>query len=206
MSLRFIPTLPNAMPFNPAKPSNNSPLSSAEMRGQLNSLKALIDAVPGLTAWVVDSVNTLDPDQPAAVTASIIGTTMHLTFSLPRGSDGSIGGTGDPGPQGPPFANVIVDAVNALPAGSFATVDVSFDGTNVHLTFGLPVGADGIQGAPGEVSASQLNDAIAAALVSAAANSSANTNAVATLDTPFADPASGALRQKMNEMILTQRR
>ncbi|MEO6784953.1 MAG: hypothetical protein ABI318_02365, partial [Chthoniobacteraceae bacterium] len=96
--------------------------------------------------------------------------------------------------------------VNALPAGSFATVDVSFDGTNVHLTFGLPVGADGIQGPPGEVSAVQLNDAIATALATATANSSANTNAVATLDTPFADPDSESLRLKMNEMILTQRR
>ena len=33
-----------------------------------------------------------------------------------------------------------------------------------------------------------------------------NTNAVATLDTPFTDPDSEALRLKMNEMILAQRR
>jgi hypothetical protein len=32
---------------------------------------------------------------------------------------------------------------------------VSFDGTNVHFTFGIP------QGAPGEVSAADLNNAIA---------------------------------------------
>ena len=32
------------MPFDPTKPANNSRLSSAEMRDQLNSLKALIDA------------------------------------------------------------------------------------------------------------------------------------------------------------------
>jgi hypothetical protein len=36
--------------------------------------------------------------------------------------------------------------------------------------------------------------------------SSNNTNAVATLDTPFADPASEALRQKMNEILPTMRR
>lgn len=36
------------MPFDPAIPANNAPLSSAVMRGQLTSLKALIDAgVPG---------------------------------------------------------------------------------------------------------------------------------------------------------------
>ena len=34
------------MPFDPAKPANGSPNSSAEMRDQLNALKTLIDAVP----------------------------------------------------------------------------------------------------------------------------------------------------------------
>ncbi|MEO6786075.1 MAG: hypothetical protein ABI318_08075 [Chthoniobacteraceae bacterium] len=200
--------------FDPTKPAPGDDLDAILVRNQLNSLKALIDAVPGITAVVVDAVNTLDPGQPAAVTASIIGTTLHLTLSLPRGSDGSIGGTGDPGPQGPPFAGVVVDGVNALPPGSFATVDVSFDGTNVHLTFGLPVGAtgaDGIQGMPGEVTTVQLNAAIADALSAAQANSSANTNAVATLDTPFAnDPPTLAdievLRAKINEIISTAHR
>jgi hypothetical protein len=36
--------------------------------------------------------------------------------------------------------------------------------------------------------------------------SSNNTNVVATLDTPFADPDDEALRQKVNEMLLAQRR
>jgi hypothetical protein len=36
--------------------------------------------------------------------------------------------------------------------------------------------------------------------------SSNNSNAVATLDTPFADPDDEALRQKMNEILLTMRR
>ncbi len=38
------------------------------------------------------------------------------------------------------------------------TVSVTFDGTNVHLAFGIPRGNDG---ANGEVSAAQLNSAIA---------------------------------------------
>jgi hypothetical protein len=33
------------MPFDPAKPANNAPNSSAEMRSQLTGLKALIDAI-----------------------------------------------------------------------------------------------------------------------------------------------------------------
>jgi hypothetical protein len=34
------------MPFDPTLPTNNSPNSSAQMRGQLNGLKDLIDAIP----------------------------------------------------------------------------------------------------------------------------------------------------------------
>lgn len=51
---------------------------------------------------------------------------------------------------------------------------------------------------PGEVSESQLNAAIA--------GTSANTNAISTLDSAFADPDMEALRQKLNEMILNGRR
>jgi hypothetical protein len=45
-----------------------------------------------------------------------------------------------------------------------------------------------------------------AAQAAATAASSNNTNAIATLDTPFADPAAEALRQKFNELVLAQRR
>ena len=41
---------------------------------------------------------------------------------------------------------------------------------------------------------------------SAIAGTSANTNAVSILDTPFADPDMEVMRQKMNEMILNGRR
>jgi hypothetical protein len=34
------------MPFDPNAPATNSPILSAELRGQFNSLKALIDAIP----------------------------------------------------------------------------------------------------------------------------------------------------------------
>ena len=42
------------MPFDPTKPSTNSPTSSAEMRSQLTSPKALIDAILTITAAQVD--------------------------------------------------------------------------------------------------------------------------------------------------------
>ena len=45
--------------------------------------------------------------------------------------------------------------MNTLNPGQPATVSVSFDGTDVHFSFGIPRGADG------EVSTAQLTTAIA---------------------------------------------
>ncbi|MEO6787416.1 MAG: hypothetical protein ABI318_14895 [Chthoniobacteraceae bacterium] len=61
-------------------------------------------------------------------------------------------------------------------------------------------------GSAGEVSLQQLTDRIASALDTAAANSSANSNGVPTLDMPFADPDMEALRQKVNDLIAGLRR
>ena len=83
---------------------------------------------------------------------------------------------GEAGPQGPPFAAAVVDSVNTLDPWENATVDASFDGASVHFTFGIPRGNDGSSGsdgAPGEVSQLQLDDAIN--------GTSANTNGVTTL-------------------------
>ncbi len=248
------------MSFDPNLPQENTLIDAAQMRSQLHGLKALIDAILTLTAAQVDGVSTLDPGNPASVSVSVIGNTLHFTFAIPRGNDGSQGlpgnngndgaqgppfaqalidavntlnpgepatvsvtfdgsnvrftfgiprgndgNDGGPGSQGPPFANALVDGVNTLDPGQPASVTVSFDGTNVHFTFGIPRGADGANGsdgAPGEVSNQQLNDAVANAIVS----TSANTNAVATLDTPMADPDSETLRQAFNTLVLAARR
>ncbi|MCX6853863.1 MAG: hypothetical protein NTV80_03045 [Verrucomicrobia bacterium] len=124
--------------------------------------------------------------------------------------------------------------MNTLNPGEAATVSVSFDGSNVRFTFGIPRGNDGpqgmqgdpggptgpqgpqgndggqgppgAQGPPGEISQAQLDSAILNSLN----GTSNNTNGVSTLDTAFADPPTladlEALRQKMNEMILNGRR
>jgi hypothetical protein len=86
---------------------------------------------------------------------------------------------------GPTEVTLSVDATGG--AGSFT-------GWNLSLA--------GAQGAPGEVT----NAALAGAIASAITGTANNTNAVATLDTPCADPDSEALRQKMNELILAARR
>ena len=168
---------------------------------------------PPFSQAVVDAVNTVNPGDPAAVGVSFDGTNVRFTFDIPRGSDGgqgpagNDGGQGPPGndgAQGPPFAQAVVDGVTTLDPGNPATVGVSFDGSNVRFTFGIPRGndgsngSDGSQGPPGEISQAQLDSAIS--------GTSANTNNVSTLDNGFADPDMEALRQKLNEMILNGRR
>ena len=152
--------------FDPAQPANHSALSSAVMRSQLTSLKALIDAVPNITSVVIDGVTTLPPGDPASVTASIIGTVLHLSFGIPEGEQGPAGAVGGDGPQGPP----------------------------------------GPAGPPGEVTTTDLNNAITASETAMTANSSANSNAVSTLDTPFPDPDSEALRVAFNGLVGVLRR
>ncbi|MEZ5384958.1 MAG: hypothetical protein R3F13_05530 [Prosthecobacter sp.] len=217
--------------FDPTKPANNAPNSSAEMRAQLNGLKDLIDAILTITDAQVDGVNTVGPGSPANASVSVVGNTLHFGFDIPQGangadgmagSNGSDGAQGPPGndgspgepgpmgetgPQGPPFATAVVDSVSTLDPWENATVDATFDGTNVHFTFGIPRGNDGSNGAdgangsdgsPGEVSQQQLDDAIS--------GTSANTNGVNTLDHSYADTDAEELRQKVNELINALRR
>jgi hypothetical protein len=164
-------------------------------------------AGPPFAQAVVDSVNTVEPGTPAAVNVGFDGTNVRFTFDIPRGNDGSQGqpgnngsdgGQGPQGIQGPPFAQAVVDGVTTLDPGQAATVQTSFDGSNVRFTFGIPRGSDGSQGPPGDISQAQLDNAIS--------GTSANTNSVSTLDNGFADPDVEALRQKVNEMILNGRR
>ena len=235
------------MPFDPTYPPTNALIESAPLRGQFNSLKALIDAISSITAAQVDGVNTLPPSSPANATVSVNGNTLHFTFdlpqgqegpmgqqgppfanavvdavntvnpgdpaavgvsfdgtnvrftfSIPRGNDGSQGPAGNDGSQGPPFAQAVVDNVTTLDPGNPATVGVSFDGTNVRFSFGLPRGSDGAAGPPGDVSLAQLSSAID--------TTSSNSNAVAELSSSFSDPDAEALRTKLNELILALRR
>ena len=83
-----------------------------------------------------------------------------------------------------------------------------FDGSNVRFTFSIPRGADGTDGAdgapgaPGEVTTGQMDAAITAAIQ----GTSGNTNAIATLDTPFADADAESMRLRFNELVLALRR
>lgn len=219
------------MPFDPNLPQENTPADAVQMRSQLNGLKAIIDAILTVTAAQVDSTTTLPQGSPANASVNVVGNTLHFSFDLPQGNDGMPGSNGSDGAQGPPgndgaqgepgppgndggegppgqpFAQAVVDGVNTLDPWESATVDVSFDGSNVHFTFGIPRGndgnngadgANGSDGAPGEVSQQQLDDAIN--------GTSANTNSLSTLDNSYGDPDVEELRQKLNELILNGRR
>jgi hypothetical protein len=200
------------MPFDPARPHDHATIEADELRAQFNGLKDIIDAIAagGITGAVVDSVTTLGPGQPASVTATLIGTVLHLSLAIPEGQPGLQGLQGTPGAPGQPFANVIIDGVNTLNSGEPASVWISFDGVNVHLVFNIPrgpQGEQGIQGPPGEVTNAAMASAIATAVSTAIAGTSNNTNSVATMDTPFDDnPAAEAIRQAFNALVLTLRR
>ena len=192
--------------FDPTLPANDSPLVSAEMRGQLTGLKDLIDAVQSVTAVQVDGVDTLNPGDAANVSLSVIGSVLHFSFGIPRGFDGQPGGDGQPGP---PFAQAVVDGVTTLNPGDNATVDVSFDGSNVRFQFGIPRGNDGGTGSAGEPG--QPGEVTNADLSTAVSGTSTNSNGVSTLDTSFAnDPPTLAdlevMRDKLNELINALRR
>ena len=89
------------MPFDPTKPANGSPLSSEEMRGQLNALKALIDAVPAgppgpagpqgpaFSSVQVGSVTTGAPGTAASASVNTFGNNVELSFTIPEGQPGS---------------------------------------------------------------------------------------------------------------------
>ena len=92
----------------------------------------------------------------------------------------------------------------------FVVAGYGSPGHGSNASFSEVQGFDGVTAvlapeATAEVQAAAAADATAKA-DAALANSSNNTNAVATLDAPFADPDAEALRQKVNEMLLAMRR
>ncbi len=143
------------MPYDPQWPQNGQNIDADRFRGQFSSLIDLINQASGITAVVVDSVVTVPVGDPASVNLSLIGSTLHFSFGIPRGQEGlpgqngTDGSDGAVGPQGPPFAQAVVDAVTTLNPGDAATVSVSFDGVNVHFSYGIPRGNDGSTGPSG---------------------------------------------------------
>ncbi len=140
------------MPYDPNWPQNGQLVDADKFRAQFNSIVALINGASGITGAVVNAVNTTLPGEPATVNLSLVGTTLHFTFGLPpgaNGTDGANGLNGNDGAQGPPFTNFMVDGVNTLNPGENAAVQATFDGNAVRLVFGIPRGIDGSNGQNG---------------------------------------------------------
>ena len=102
-----------------------------------------------------------------------------------------------------------MDGVTTLPPSEPATVSVSVTGSTLHFTFGIPQaysGAEGPQGPSGEVTLSQLNNAVLDML----SQSSANSNGVNTLAIGISDPPTQSevqqIANKVDELIQALRR
>lgn len=124
------------MPFDPNFPAANTLADASAMRTQLKALNDKIETtLPG-------------PAGPQGVAGE-------------KGEKGDTGEKGEKGDKGEPFAGVVVDGVVQLPYGALPTVTLTFDGSDVHFSLGIPEGAPG---APGEVTTAAMETAIADAL------------------------------------------
>ena len=175
------------MPFDPAKPADHAPLSSAEMRGQLTGLKALIDSgIPG-------------PKDPPGDPGGPPG---------PQGPEGPQGAPSNDGPQGPP-GNDGAPGPQGIPGsegsmGPQGPQGVPGDPGGPPGPQGPPGndGAPGAPGSPGEVTSAQLSGAIS--------GTSTNSNAVATLgigaDSTYNPSQIQDVINKLDELITALRR
>jgi hypothetical protein len=222
------------MAFDPNLPRNNSPVSSAELRGQFTSLKALIDAVPAGPQGPpgpagpagIHVVAVSDNGDGRAIIEMSDGSTYgpYAIASGPPGPQGERGADSTaPGPEGPAgpegrgIANVrdtgdgtgrcFIDMSDGQTYGPFtiATGPAGMNGNDGPQgekgDKGDP-GDQGPQGPPGEVSAQQLNDAIA--------DTPHNPSSVSALGLNISDPPTQTELQqvldKLNELINALRR
>jgi hypothetical protein len=222
------------MSYDPTLPVDHAKVIAAELRGQFAGLKTLIDAVPpgvvgppgpvGAAGLAVSGV--ADNGAGQAIIQMSDGSTFGL-FSVASGPQGPQGNNGTAGRS---VVNVyddgsgrcVIQMSDGTNYGPFtiatgpqgmqgaqgpqgnngndgAQGPQGFNGNNGND--GAP-GPQGPQGNPGEVSTMDLNSALASALF----GTSANSNGVATLDTPLTDPDMETLRQKLNELIAALRR
>ena len=191
------------MPFDPTKPAPGDDLDAVLVRNQLNALNDKIDAVPAGPQGLPGDPGGVGGDGAAALVAvtvpgtNAVGTGfVSFGFAATPVNLGWLPGTRLRAAAVADPANWVEGSIVALgPTEVTLSVDAtggagSFTGWNLSLA--------GAQGAPGEVT----NTALAAAI----AGTSNTTNGVATLDTAFSDPDKEELRQKINELILAQRR
>ena len=196
------------MPYDPNLPQAGTEIDAVQMRSQLHGLKDLIDAVASVNAAQVDTTTTLPSGSPATASVSVVGSTLRFTFEIPQGIDGTNGSNGSDGAVGPQGSSGSDGAIGPQgpqgpqgdPGGPPGPQGPpGNDGANG--TQGND-GATGPQGPPGEVTQ--------AALDSAMANTSANSNSVSTLGMVVTNPPTQSevqtLADKLDELITALRR
>jgi hypothetical protein len=119
-------------------------IDAVQMRGQLNGLKDLIDAIQSITAAQVDGTNTLPPGNPASVTLSVNAGTLHFTFDIPQCTSGSDGGIGEPGQPGEPGAPGVPGEVTLQQLTD--AIDGTSASSNAVATLGMTVSDPPTQG------------------------------------------------------------
>jgi len=123
----------------------------------------------------VAATNTINPGQNASVTISGTAPSQSLTFNIPRGVDGVLGG---PGP-----ANVLsVGTVAAGDSGTQPQVTITGTAPSQTINFTIPRGATGLTGANGSTGATGPKGDAAATITVAptVTTSAAGTNAAVT--------------------------
>ena len=88
------------MPFDPTIPADGAFATGAALRGQFNSLKALIDAVPAgppgpagpegpaFSSVQIGTVTTGAPGTPAEASVATFGNNVEISFTIPAGQPG----------------------------------------------------------------------------------------------------------------------
>ena len=130
------------MSFNPNLPLDDSLMVAGEMRNQFNGLKTLIDEVPAGPQGPVGPMGPAGPEGAAG----------------PQGPEGPQGPSGGPpGPEGP----MGPQGAEGPPGAQGAPGEAGAVGPQGVPGPQGPEGQQGPQGPTGDVSAAQLNDAIA---------------------------------------------
>ena len=196
------------MSFDPTKPVEGTEIDAAELRGQFNGLKTLLDAIPS---------GQVGPAGPAGRD----GNDGAIGPEGPQGEKGDKGDTGDQGPQGNDGRNVVGVYDDGSGLASIQMSDGSSYGPFIVASGQQGPqgekgdrgdqgpqgnqgdrGDGGPQGPPGEVSTGQLDMAIA--------TTSANSNAIELIALTPSDPPTAsdlqAVIDKVNELITALRR
>ena len=107
------------------------------------------------------------------------------------------------------ISTAVVDEVTTLPPGDPATVSLNVVANTLHFTFGIPqgpTGADGPQGLPGEVTQTDLSNAMLNTLSECSNNSNGVGSIAMNVDPDYSQNQVQQIVDKLEELIQALRR